>query len=415
MPLYVYDAFTRDGKAVSGSIDAPSAHDVRDRIVKQGLYPTRIVRVQEAGPFSFKAWLDSLFVLKVSRRDVIFFTKQLAVLLKAGVPLLQALELLVEQTEQKLQRMVIALKDTVSEGRSLADGLAQFSSTFDSTYVQLVRAGEATGKLEVILDRLVSYLERSEELRKKVKGAMMLPMIQLSVVVLIVAGILWKVVPDMAPLFNNPDMKLPVQTKMLLALSNALVNHGFAILMGIVGSIGLFLWWKSTPSGRRRWDALVLKIPLFGYFVRMRAVVQFTSTLGMLIESDVNLAESLSIVTQLIDNRVLVDTLHAAREKIIQQGRITIYLKETGLFPPVALYLLRTGEESGQLGHMLLTVAQTYDAELRETADQLAAQLNPIMLLVMGGIVAFVVVAIGKPILSMGDMVQQGVANRPRM
>jgi len=188
MALYAYQAFTKDGKSVNGTMDAASVQEVRDKLTRSGVFPTSIVRAEQAGKPWWSTLWDSLLV-RVSPEDVIFFTKQLAVLLKAGIPLLQALELLIEQTEKGLHRILIRLKDGIKEGRSLADGLSQYPSIFDTTYVQLVKAGEASGRLETILERLVTYLERSQELRKKVSGAMRMPLIQLAIIFIVVGVI----------------------------------------------------------------------------------------------------------------------------------------------------------------------------------------------------------------------------------
>jgi len=409
MALYAYQAFSREGKRISGSMDAVSVQEVRERLTRSGLLPVQINRMEQVAAWSFRSWLQNLFSARITQEDVIFFTKQLAVLLKAGVPLLQSLELLIEQTEKRLQRVVIELKDNIKEGKSLADGLAHYPAIFDTTYVQLVRAGEASGRLEIILDRLVDYLVRAQELRKKVRSAMTMPLIQLAVVVVVVIVILVVVIPQISGLFASQKVALPLPTRILIGLSDFVLNHLILLPLSILTSIALFFWWKSTEKGARLWDRMVLNIPIIGYFVRMKAVVQFCSTLGMLTEGGVNIAEALTIVCRIIDNRILVSTLEAARDKIIKQGNIATYLKETGLFPPVALYLIRTGEESGQLSQMLLTVATTYDTELRERADGLAEKLNPIMIIIMGGIVGFVVMAVGKPIMQFGDIASAGV------
>lgn len=404
MALYAYRAFKRDGTAVSGTMDATSIAEVRERLQRSGLLPAIIERSTHAATGTWAERLSSLFIPRVTSVEVIFFTKQLAVLLKAGVPLVQSLELLIEQTEKGLQRIVIDLKDGLKEGRSLADGLQNYPALFDTTYVQLVRAGEASGRLEQILDRLVIHLERSQALRTKIRGALSMPLIQLAAVLVVVGILLTFVIPQMEGVFAAQKVLLPVSTRVMLALSHLIRDHTILLLVILITLVGSFMWWKSTESGARVWDKIKLRLPLVGYFVRMGAVVQFCSTLGMLIEGGVNLAESLTIVCRIIDNKILIDALTAARDKIIKQGKITIYLKETGLFPPIALHLIKTGEESGQLAQMLLTVADTFDQEVREAADSLTDKLQPVMTLVMGAIVGFVVMAIGGPMMKLGDI-----------
>jgi len=407
MALYTYRALTREGKRASGVLEAASLQEVRERLVRMQLLPVEIIPAKQAEATSWWEWIKRSVSARVSLQDTIFFTKQLAVLLRAGVPLLDALELLMEQTEKGLRKIVVDLKDSVKEGRSFADALSDFPHIFNTTYVQLVRAGEASGRLEIILERLVEQMERSYELRKKVQAAMRLPLIQLGIVLMVVVVLLTQVVPQIQSVFQEQGGTLPLSSRILIALSNFMVDYYLWLLAGIIACGALFYAWKSSESGARLWDWSLLHMPIFGYFVRMRAIVEFCSTLGMLVEAGVNLSEALKIVSRVIDNRIIVDTLQAASEKIVKQGKITVYLKETGVFPPVALYLIKTGEESGQLAQMLLTVARTYDAELREAADGLAARLNPLMIVVMGGVVGFIVLAIGGPIMKMTEVIKQ--------
>lgn len=407
MALYAYQAFSKEGKRVQGTVDAGSVQGAREQVSRLGLYPISVaLATSEVGGVwgTIKAW----FGPRVSLRDKIFFTKQLSVLLKAGVPLLEALELLIEQTEGGLRSIIVPLKDGIKEGQSLADGLSRYPKIFDTTYVQLVRAGEASGNLEKILDRLSTYLERSESLHKKIRGAMMLPLIQLAVVFVVAIILLTVVVPEIAKTFAGENVELPISTQILIGLSDFVTNYIFILAAALVMLAILFIWWKSTTAGARTWDNIKLHIPIVGYFARMGAVVQFSRTLGMLVEGGVNLAESLGIVCRVIDNRILVDALNAARENIIKQGRIAEYLKQTKLFPPVAIYLIGTGEKSGQLDAMLLTIADYYDTELQEYADSLSSKLGPVMLLIMGVVVGFMVIAIGTPIMQMGDLASAG-------
>nr|MBA3751802.1 type II secretion system F family protein [Candidatus Dependentiae bacterium] len=370
MALYYYQALSKEGKRVTGTIDASTQQNAREQIVRMGLF---IIGLELVSTGTRIAWYRRIFTRGVSLKDKIFFTKQLAVLLRAGVPLLQALELLVEQTEGALKGITIALKDGIKEGRSLADGLSRYPETFDSIYVQLVRAGEATGKLEVILERLNDFLERKEVLRKKVTGALRYPIFQLIIIFLVVLGLLSFVIPQIATVFQGQNIELPLPTRMLLGASNFILNHYLLLFIIIASLIGSFVLWKSTSRGAYMFDKLKLKLPVIGYFSRTGTIVQFCNTLGMLVAGGVNLAEALNIVVKIVDNRVLLVALEKARENIIKQGRIAQYLQETGLFPPIAIYLINTGEQSGQLDAMLLAVARYYEDDLKERADGLTA------------------------------------------
>lgn len=401
MALYFYQGFSRDGKRVSGYLDAPSIQSVKEQLIKQQVYPTSISSAQQESRIP---WWKRLFAGSVTVKDKILFTKQLAVLLKAGVPLLQALELLMDYFEGQFHSMLSIIKDDVKEGRSLAESLAKYPKTFDTIYVQLVRAGEASGKLEMILERLTTYIERQEEIRQKVSSALRAPMIQLGVALIVVGVMMVFVVPQMAANFADMGKELPTSTRIVMAISNVFINYYLAVIIGFILLLVGFSYWKSTKAGKRKIDELKLRLPFIKYFAKTGAIVQFSRTLGILTEGGVNLSESLDIVCKIIDNQVLADALNEARDKIIKQGKIAQYLKQTGIFPPIAIYLINTGEESGKLDVMLLTVAETYEDELTELADGLTSAIGPIMLVVMGVIVGFIVMAIAQPILEMGNI-----------
>lgn len=401
MALYFYQGFSRDGKKVSGYLDAPSLQSVKEQLIKQQIYPTSIASAQQESRIP---WWKRFFVGKVTAKDKILFTKQLSVLLKAGVPLLQALELLMDYFEGQFHSILSLIKDDVKEGRSLAESLGKYPKTFDSIYVQLVRAGEASGKLEMILERLTTYMERQEEIRKKISSAMQYPLMQLAIAVIVVGVMMVKVVPQMAQTFVGMDKKLPASTQFVMALSDLFVNYYLVLIIIATLLTAGFMYWRSTKQGKRAIDQFKLRLPVIKYFAQTGAIVQFTQTLGILIEGGVNLAESLDIVCKIIDNQVLADALIEARDKIIKQGKIAQYLKQTGIFPPIAIYLINTGEESGKLDTMLLTVAKNYEDERTELIDGMTAAIGPILLVVMGVIVGFIVMAIAVPLMEMSDI-----------
>lgn len=408
MALYFYQAFSKEGKRVTGYIDAPTTQAVRDQLTKMKLLPSAITPApSQTARLPF---LQRILQRGVSLKDKMFFTKQLSVLLKSGIALVQALDLLAEQTEGRPQSIVISLRDGIKEGRSLADELERFPAVFDTIYVQLVRAGEASGKLEVILDRLNDYLERTDEMRGRIKDAIRYPLIQLAVIVLITVLLLWKVVPQIVSTLESQKVPLPAPTRFLIALSSFFTNYILFIVVGLVILGAGFYFWSRSESGSYTIDKLKLKLPLIKYFAKMGAIVQFSRTLGILIEGGVNLPEALKIVTKIVNNKVLTQQLEIARDNIIKQGKMAPYLKETGLFPPVAIYLINTGEQSGQLDAMLLTVARYYEDDLEERADSLSALLNPLMLLIMAGVIGFIILAVLGPLQNIGSVAQKATS-----
>lgn len=403
MPLYQYDSFNKRGDRVTGTIDAATPQTAKDLLQGQGLLPVKIVEVIIDGAGQ-GAWYRDLFEKKVEPKMIILFTKQLSVLLKSAVPLLQSLELLVDQFDGKFRRILIKIKDGVKSGEPLAKELSRYPKLFSNVYVQLVRAGEASGKLDIILMRLTGYLERAENTKKSIKKAMSYPIFMLSFALLVVIGVLTFLVPQLKGIFEKMGKELPGPTQLLISLSDFMINNYFILLVGFVLAGIFFIYWRSTPKGKYRIDEMFLRFPLTAYFSRTKAVVQFSKTLGMLLESGVNLSEALDIVCNIVDNRVLTQKLNEARDKIIKEGKIAKYLKETGIFPNIASYMISTGEQSGKLADMLLTVGEDYDNELKEITDGLTSKITPIMTIVMAALVGFIVLSILLPIMSMSDL-----------
>jgi type II secretory pathway component PulF len=230
------------------------------------------------------------------------------------------------------------------------------------------------------------------------------PLIQLGVAAMVIGIMMVKVVPGIAEAFTGMDKPLPASTIFVMELSNLFVNYYLLLIGGLTLFIAAFMYWRSTKRGKRTLDEIALRLPFIKYFAQTGAIVQFTQTLGILVEGGVNLAESLDIVCKIIDNQVLADALTEARDKIIKQGKIAQYLKQTGIFPPIAIYLINTGEESGKLDLMLLTVAKNYEDERTELIDSMTGAIGPIMLIVMGLIVGFIVMSIALPLMEMSEV-----------
>lgn len=397
MALYRYQAFSKDGRRLKGQLDASSIQSVREQIAKMGMYPVTIELADSGKPQA--GFMASIFQPRVPLKSLLMFTSQLSVLLKSSVPLLQALELLQDQFDGQFRQIIINLKDGIKEGQSLAAGLAQYPSVFDNIYVQLVRAGEATGKLETILDRLTGFLERRAQVRTKVTSALRAPLIQLVMAFVVVLVMATFVVPQITQVIQKMSGTLPLSTRILIGFSDLILGHYIALLVGVGLAVISLILISRTEKGSLALDKLKLNIPIMSYFTRTSAIVQFCSTLGMLLESGVNLSEALDIVCSIVDNKVLSTTLQGARDKIVKEGKIAQYLKQTGIFPSLAIYLINTGEQSGRLDSMLLTVGRNYEQELIERSDSLSDQLDPIMKLVVGGIVGFIVFSIMSAIM----------------
>jgi len=398
--LYYYEAFFTNGKKTTGVVDAPSMQHVKEQLINQKLLPIAIrpATLESNNP------IIQLFKKQVTLKEKILFTKQLAILLQSGVTLLQSFELLTDQFTGTFHSILVTIKDDLKQGTSLANSMIQYPRTFEVLYIQLIKAGEASGQLEPILNRLVEYLERKELVEKKIADALRDPLIQLALIGLIVVGMLVFVVPNLVESFASSGKPLPIPTQILLAISSFVTSYYIFIIIVSIIIYSAYAIWKATPQGKKTIDTIKLHIPLVKFLSRTNAVVQFSYTLGLLMESGVHISDALDIVVKIIDNQILRDAIIIAKDKIIKQGKIAQYLKQSNIFPTIAIYLIETGEESGKLDTMLLTIASNYEKEVLELTDRLTDSLKPLMSILMAVIVGFIVIAIALPMMSLGDI-----------
>ncbi len=402
MPLYKYESFNRSGKKIAGTIDASSKEMAKFTLQGQNLLPFKI---EEVGTGSVGFSILSIFEPAIDLKIKVVFTKQLVVLLRAGVPLLKCLELLIEQFEGKFKRVLINVKDGVKSGQTFASELLKYPKIFPNVYVQLVKAGEASGKLHIILENLIEYMVREAETRKRVKKASSYPLFTLGFSFLVIIGLIVGLVPRITTMFAKMGNKeLPAPTMFLKNLSDFFLANYISLISVIGLLVTFFLYWKSTKAGKKKLDYLFLKLPMISYFSKTKAVVQFSQTLGMLLNAGVNLAESLDIVTNIVENSILVEKLKDAKNNIIKEGKIAKYLRQTGIFPNIATYMIDTGEQSGNLGEMLLNVGRDYDEELRDITDSLVSKIGPVTTIVTGAMIGFIILSVFLPIVEMGDL-----------
>lgn len=402
MPLFQYEAFDKKGAKVSGVIDATSLQTAREMLRERGILPFTI---REVSGEKSQDFFSAFFEKKITNKEVVLFTRQLAVLLKSAIPLLQAIELLTEQFEGGFKRTLFSIKDGLKAGESFAKELARYPKIFSNVYIQLVKAGEASGKLDQILVRLAEYLERSEAVKKSIKKALSYPIMLLCFSIGVLVAMLTLLVPRLRGMFEKMGSKgLPGPTKLLIAMSDFMINHFMVLAMGVFGLVIFFLYWKSTEKGKMQFDKVLLSIGFTAYFSQTKAVVQFSKTLGMLLESGVNLSEALEIVCNIVENKVLTQKLKFAQDKIIKEGKIAKYLKETNMFPNIASYMISTGEQSGKLAEMLLVVGNDYDEELKEITESMTSKIAPIMTIFMGLMIGFMILSIILPIMDMSNL-----------
>lgn len=404
MAVFEYTAMTSEGKTVSGVIDADSPKEARLKLKRTGVFP---VDVTAGAARSTTAARRPVWGERVSASEVSVLTRQLSTLLAAGLPLVDSLAALGEQVERTaVKRVVSSVRERIREGRAFADALAEHPAVFSPLYVNMVRVGEASGTLDRVLLSLAEFLERQARLRNAVTAALMYPLLMLAVSVVILTFLVAFVVPKVTVVFADLRQALPWPTVVLIAISDALRAGWWLIAATLaVGSVAAARYLR-TPHGRRRADAWSLRLPVAGRLVRMVALSRFTSTLSTLLAGGIGLLTALEIVKHVVRNVVIAEAIESARERIRQGQSIAEPLRRSGVFPPLVTHMIAVGELSGELETMLKKVSESYDHEVETTVGTMTALLSPVMILVMGGIILFIVLAILLPIFEMSHIVR---------
>jgi type IV pilus assembly protein PilC len=394
MATWNYSARTVSGEIHRDSVELPSRDDVVAYLRKQKLIPIAIREKPKELSFSFGSG--------VKTRDLVLFTRQFATMVNAGLPLVQALDILQQQTENKvLKKTIQEILYDVESGHTLADALREHEGIFSGLYVNMVQAGEAGGILDTILLRLATFLEKNDALARKVKGAMIYPAVVLVVAIAAIAILLLFVIPTFQTMFASFNATLPLPTRIVIAMSAALQSYGLFILGGLIVVGFLFQRWVKTPNGRLIFDRSLLRIPILGTLARKAAVARFTRTLSTLLSSGVSILEGLEITAKTSGNRVIHDAVMTSRSSIAGGRSISEPLRETEVFPPMVTQMIHVGEETGDLDGMLSKVADFYDDEVDVAVESLLKALEPAMIVVLGTIVGGMIVAMYLPIFSL--------------
>jgi general secretion pathway protein F len=414
VPVFEYNGLTEQGKTVRGIRDAESSKTLRSLLRKDGVYLTE-ARAAEAGAvagqektgLAREVDVAALFGFAgVSSQDLAIATRQLATLIGAGIPLVDSLTALVEQIDQpRLKRIMGMVKQKVNEGSSLADALAEHPKVFTELYVNMIRAGESSGALDVVLTRLADFTEAQAQLRSKIIGAMLYPAIMVVVAVLIVGILFIVVIPKVTKIFEDMNVTLPWTTRILIVLSSFARDYWYLVLFGVPALAWGVRRWVRTPGGRAWWDRFQLKAPVFGELIRMLAISRFAKTLATLLASGVQLLTAMDIVRNIVSNTVLAEVIDKARDAIREGESIAAPLKRSGQFPPLVFHMIAIGEKSGQLEEMLQNIAKSYESQVEMRVNALTSLLEPVMIVAMGGGVAFIVFSILMPIMQLNTFV----------
>jgi general secretion pathway protein F len=414
MPMYAYKGISPAGKAVTGTRDAESPKALRQLLRKDGVHVTsfdlskggKAAKEQNArkGGLSRDVDLGGLFG-GVKKTEIAAFTRQLATLLRSGIPLAESLGALVDQTtNQRFRAQLAEVRTAVNEGTSFADALAKHRKLFDELFVSMVRAGELAGNLDEVLTRLADFLETSQKLKSKVQGAMIYPAIMVLIGTAIIAILMVKVIPEITKTFTQQGKTLPLNTRFLIGLSGFIGRNWLLIAGGIAASGFAFMRWKMTPAGKSIWHHFVLRLPGIGPLVRTINVSRFSRTLGTMLQSGVPMLRSLDAAKQTMGNVVLQGVIDDAKKAVTEGESLAQTLKKSGQFPATMIHMTAVGEKAGQLEQMLGRVADAYEAEIDTKLSRFIALLEPLMLLGMGLVVAFIVISILQPIMDLGSL-----------
>lgn len=412
MPVYHYKGYRNDGGAATGIIDAESPKVARVKLRKVGVFPTDMVEQGSAttGPSTSTSVRSTAGIGRapaLSTTDVAMMTRQLATLLVAGLPLVEALGVMVDQTEKKPVKSLMAdIREEIRGGASYSAVLERYPREFSQIYVHMVRAGEASGALDQILFRLAEFLEKQLALKHKVTNAVLYPALMLIVGVTVLFFLMTFVVPKITAVFTSLKQALPWPTIVLMSISHFLADYWAVIL----GGVGVMVWATrramKTEAGQLTADRWLLKMPLMGEVARMVAISRLTSTLATMLASGVQLLDAMDVAKRVMNNRVLEYAVEGARQNIREGETIAEPLKRSGEFPALVTHMIAVGERSGEMEEMLRRIGHIYDGEVDRVITRFTSLLEPIMILVMGILVFCIVVAILLPIFEMGQMVR---------
>src|SRR6202453_3051614 len=396
MPVFTYQGTNKAGTKVTGERTANTKDELKASLRREQI---NVSKLSEKG----KEFSIPSFGSGVDSKELAIFTRQFSVMIDAGLPLVQCLEILAGQQENKtFQKILTNVRSSVEGGATLSASMKQHEKVFDQLYFNMVEAGETGGILDTILQRLSLYIEKNVKLKRAVKSAMIYPVAVLSIAAGVIILLLWKVVPIFTTLFNGLGVDLPLPTRIVIMLSNFIGSiYGLVILMFMIGSFFAVKFWYGTPIGRMTLDTLVLKVPLVGPLLRKIAVARFTRTLGTLISSGVPILEGLDITARTSGNAVVEKAILATR-KAVEAGRSLVDpLKETGVFPGMVTQMIGVGEQTGAMDAMLQKIADFYEDEVDAAVKDLLTAMEPIMIVVLGIVVGGIVISMYLPLFSL--------------
>ena len=407
MPVFEYVGIDSKGKRAQGTVDGDNERAVRQKLRRMGVFPTSLGLEGAGGKkASLSMNIDvGKYLQRVKQSEVALMTRQLSTLVGSSIPLVDALTALVEQiTNPKLRGIVSRVKDKVVEGSKLSDAMRGNPKVFGDLFVNMIAAGESGGALEVVLMRLADFMEGQAKLRSKVISAMIYPAIMSLVGVGLMVMLLVYVVPKVTKIFEDVDATLPLPTRILMTVSDMLSNYWYLFVLFIPVAIYSIRRFLRTPDGRAWWDKKLLTLPIVGKINKLIITARFSRTLATLLSSGVPLLTALDIVKNIVTNSRLKEVIENTRDQVREGAPVGETLKKSGEFPPMVTHMISIGEKTGDLEKMLERIADTYDADVDNTLSTLTTLLEPIMILVMAGVVSFIVMSILLPIMQLNQL-----------
>ena len=407
MAVYAWRGVNAAGKAVKGVRDADSPKQLRALLKKDGVLVTELLESSEAAKKRGREIDLKRMFNRVGTREIAVSTQQLAVLLRSGIPLVEALTALIDQLDQpELKAAFTDTRDKVNEGISFADALRNHPKYFEDLYVNMVAAGEASGTLEAVLQRLSEFLDAQAKLKSKVQSALAYPLFMAFASTIIIGVMMTVVVPKVTSIFQDFNQSLPWYTELLIWSSDMISGYWWLIFTLIGGGIWYFRRWRATEEGRKKWDRFELKIPLFGQLFLMVAVARFSRTLSTLLTSGVPVLRAMEITRNVLGNTELMRVVEEARGSVREGESIAKPLKASGVFPPIVTHMIAIGERSGQLEEMLENIAIAYDQQIDARVAIMTSLLEPLLIVVMGGTSGAIAFSILMPLLQINEFVQ---------
>ncbi len=416
MPVFEYKGLNAKGKPKKGLIDADSTRTAKERLKREGVFIQSIRQSNkssnssssgdDSGKFLSKEVDVLAFFRTVSQQEVTIMTRLFSNLVGAHITVIESLTAIIDQIENpQFKKILSQIREDVNEGASLSEAMAKYPKLFSPLYTNMVKAGESSGSLEIVMNRLADFTEHQFELRAKVRGAMTYPIVMLFFALFVIGILFVVVIPKMTAIFEDANITLPLSTRLLMAGSQFAADYWYLIIAGIVGFIFGFRKWKNTEKGRERWDRIRLRAPLFGDLTRMVAVSRFSRTLGTMLSSGVPLLTAMDIVKNILENVVLVKVIEKAREEVKEGESIAIPLRNSKEFPPIVTHMIAIGEKSGELETMLEHISKTYDIQVESKLTTMTSLLEPLMIIVMGIVVVFIVMSILLPIMQINQSI----------